>query len=267
MAVAFSPDGKTVLTGSADGMAQLWDAATGNSIGKPLSPSWYCHHRGVQPRWQDRSHRQLGQDGAALGRRYRCECQQASGARRFCRGGRVQPRRQDHCDWQHGSGRRGSGTHSTGIPIGGPLPASRLGHGTWPFSPDGKTILTGSADGTVQLWDASTGMTIGQRLVHLDGLVIIAFSPDGNTFVTVGRDNTARLWDVTSGMFISRTRATSRLCARLWRSAPTARRFITGSTDRTSAALGRGHWSSHRQAPAAIAPSLRWLLAPTETSS
>ncbi len=39
-AVAFSPDGKTILTGSADNTARLWDAATGGPIGQPLE------HRG-----------------------------------------------------------------------------------------------------------------------------------------------------------------------------------------------------------------------------
>jgi tetratricopeptide (TPR) repeat protein len=37
--VAFSPDGQTLLTGSQDKMARLWDAATGQPIGPPLPHS------------------------------------------------------------------------------------------------------------------------------------------------------------------------------------------------------------------------------------
>src|SRR5262249_33667810 len=36
-AVAFGPDGKTVLTGSRDQTARLWDAATGQPKGLPLT--------------------------------------------------------------------------------------------------------------------------------------------------------------------------------------------------------------------------------------
>ena len=34
--VAFSPDGKLILSGSIDRTAQLWDAATGKPLGPPL---------------------------------------------------------------------------------------------------------------------------------------------------------------------------------------------------------------------------------------
>ena len=42
--VAFSPDGKTVLTGSDDRTARLWDAATGRPLGHPMT-----HQDGVMP--------------------------------------------------------------------------------------------------------------------------------------------------------------------------------------------------------------------------
>ncbi len=36
-AVAFSPDGRTILTASVDKTARLWDAATGQPVGLPMA--------------------------------------------------------------------------------------------------------------------------------------------------------------------------------------------------------------------------------------
>ena len=65
------------------------------------------------------------------------------------------------------------------------------------FSPDGKTILTGSG-GTARLWDATTGQPLGPPMTPKDGVVAVAFSPDGKTVLTQIFDEaiTARLWDV-----------------------------------------------------------------------
>lgn len=51
------------------------------------------------------------------------------------------------------------------------------------FSPDGKTVLTGSDDGSARLWRADTGALLGEPLRH-DSLVrAVAFSPDGRAIV------------------------------------------------------------------------------------
>ena len=65
------------------------------------------------------------------------------------------------------------------------------------FSPDGKTLASGSYDDTVRLWDVATGRPIGQPLTGHTGVVTsVAFSPDGKTLTSGGSDNTIRRWDV-----------------------------------------------------------------------
>jgi WD40 repeat protein/tetratricopeptide (TPR) repeat protein len=76
------------------------------------------------------------------------------------------------------------------------------------FSPDGRTILTCSqhsaAAGTAQLWNADTGQKIGQPLPHPRPVLAGAFSPDGRTVLTGSGDATsgtgaAHLWSVATG--------------------------------------------------------------------
>ncbi|MDX3539728.1 hypothetical protein PV721_36490 [Streptomyces sp. MB09-01] len=66
------------------------------------------------------------------------------------------------------------------------------------FSPDGRTLATGSADGTARLWDTATGTPRATLRGHPDEVASVAFSPDGRTLATASADG-ARLWDTATG--------------------------------------------------------------------
>jgi WD40 repeat protein len=64
------------------------------------------------------------------------------------------------------------------------------------FSPDGKTILSGSFK-TLKLWDVVTGQELRTFSGDLDNVHCVAFSPDGKT-IAAGSTG-AKLWDVATG--------------------------------------------------------------------
>ncbi len=99
------------------------------------------------------------------------------------------------------------------------------------YSPDGNNFLTGSADGTACLWDLQ-----GNKLItyqgHKSEILALAFSPDGKSIFTGSLDNTARWWDI-SGESIIEFRGHESAIGSIDYS-PENKLIITGSDDGTA---------------------------------
>ena len=80
------------------------------------------------------------------------------------------------------------------------------------FAPDGKTIVTGSFDGTARLWNAVTSQPIGQPMRHDAEVHAVTFSPDGKLVATGSFDRTARFWDAATGQPIRPATDSRRSC-------------------------------------------------------
>ena len=67
------------------------------------------------------------------------------------------------------------------------------------YSPEGRTLASGSWDGTTGtaiLWDTATWTMLKTRSDHSGEVNGVAFSPDGRTLASAGSDGTIALWDV-----------------------------------------------------------------------
>jgi len=76
--------------------------------------------------------------------------------------------------------------------------------GSATFSPDGKTLASAGADGTVILWDVARSRPRRKLAGHRAPVIGVAFSPDGKTLASASEDRTVIIWDVERGRSVGK---------------------------------------------------------------
>lgn len=101
------------------------------------------------------------------------------------------------------------------------------------FSHDGTRIVTGSADNTGRLWNAATGAWLMTLDRHNADVSSVAFSSDDAQIVTGSHDETAKLWNARTGELLM-TLSGHAKAVRSVAFSPDSARIVTGSEDKTA---------------------------------
>jgi WD40 repeat protein len=67
------------------------------------------------------------------------------------------------------------------------------------WSPEGKTLATGSGDNTIRLWDSKTARMLRTLEGHGGDVNTIAWSSDGLMLASCSDDHTILMWDPETG--------------------------------------------------------------------
>lgn len=175
--IAFSADSKTLVSGDAYEAIRLWDTTTGKL---QSTLNWRC-----------------GTPTYALGF--------SPNGRFFASGHRDRVKL-----WDNTAG----GKQQEGYAIGSYQHTLELhGHKDYVyklvFSPDGKTLLTGSKDGTIQAWDTAAGSHRFTCTGHIEGTQDLMFTQNGDTLVSLNQPFNPpgifqqQRWDVNTGEQLS----------------------------------------------------------------
>ncbi|PSB02422.1 trypsin-like peptidase domain-containing protein [Merismopedia glauca] len=198
--LAYSPDGKTLASGSADRTIKIWDMATGKDLYTLNGHGGSVYSVAYNPRSQSLASASADKTIKIWDLITGKEIRTLTGHMYSVKSIAYSPDGQNLA----------SGSWDKTIKVWDVATGQQIytltGHtnaiDSIAYSPDGKTLASGSADKTIKLWDLTTGREIKTLAGHTQAINALAYSPDGKILASGSGDKTIKIWDVATGQEI-----------------------------------------------------------------
>jgi WD40 repeat protein len=229
--VAWSPDGKRLATGSHDGTAKVWDAASGQPSltlkghdAKVLSVAWSPDGKRLATGSGDNTAKVWDA---------------ASGQEMLTLKGHKGP--VYSAAWSPNGKRLATGSGDNTAKVWDAASGHELLTVTGPvqsvvsvaWCPDGKRLATASWDQPPKVWNAASAQLMLTLKGHNGSVQRVAWSPNGKRLATASYDNTAKVWDAARGQEVLTLKGQNGWVESVaW--SPDGKRLATGSGDQTA---------------------------------
>ncbi|NJO71856.1 MAG: WD40 repeat domain-containing protein [Oscillatoriales cyanobacterium RM1_1_9] len=228
-AIAFSPDGKNLASGTQDGFVRIWDTGTGKvmaTLEGDASPIWTVNYSPDGQELASGSDQWRILEWNLVNQELFIPLEHAGPIWAVDISPNEQTIASASSDLTVRVWDRQSGLVLFNFPVHKDVVYAVA------FSPDGTRIVSGSQDKTIKVMSLETGEVLHSLEDHTEGVRALAISPNGQTIVSGSFDDTVKVWNLETGKLIQTLAGHSGDVVSVAIS-PDGRLIASGSVDRT----------------------------------